>query len=41
VIREFGGFVTNEDSHHLPPGTAIHQINAQSVPPGVKVVQFD
>jgi hypothetical protein len=23
VIKDFGGFVSNEDPHDLPPGTAI------------------
>ena len=48
MIKDFGGFVTNEDPHDLPPGTAIQQVNAQSVRPGelrarlgVRVVQFD
>jgi hypothetical protein len=48
VIRDFGGFVSNEDPHDLPPGTAIKQINAMSIRPGelrarsgVKIVQFD
>jgi hypothetical protein len=26
-IRDSGGFVSNEDPHDLPPGTAIQQIN--------------
>jgi hypothetical protein len=34
VIRDFGGFVTSEDPHDLPPGTAIRQVNAQSIRPG-------
>jgi hypothetical protein len=34
VIRDFGGFVTNVDPHGLAPGTAIQQINVQSVRPG-------
>lgn len=48
IIRDFGGFVSNEDPHDLPPGASIKQINAQSIRPGelrarpgVKVVQFD
>ena len=48
VIRDFGGFVSNEDPHDIPPGTAIKQVNAQSfrpgelrARPGTKVVQFD
>jgi hypothetical protein len=47
-IRDFGGFVTNADPHDIAPGTAVRQVNAQSVRPGelrarpgVKVVQFD
>jgi hypothetical protein len=48
MIRDFGGFVSNEDPHDLPPGASIKQINAQSIRPGelrarpgTKVVQFD
>ena len=47
-IKDFGGFVTNADPHDVPPGTAVKQVNAQSVRPGelrarpgCKVVQFD
>jgi hypothetical protein len=48
VIKDFGGLISNEDPHDIPPGTAIRQINAQSIRPGelrarpgTKVVQFD
>jgi hypothetical protein len=48
MIRDFGGFVSNEDPHDLPPGASIRQVNAQSIRsgelrgrPGTKVVQFD
>jgi hypothetical protein len=30
VIRDFGGFVANEDPHDLPPGTASGRVDAQS-----------
>jgi hypothetical protein len=48
IIRDFGGLISNEDPHDLPPGAAIKQVNAQSIRPGelrarpgTKIVQFD
>lgn len=48
VVKDFPGYAPNLDSHDLPPGVAVSQVNAMSirpgelrVRPGFTVVRFD
>lgn len=48
VIKDFPGYIPNEDAHDIRPGVAVSQVNAMSLKPGelrcrpgFAVVQFD